>query len=318
MSVQRISYEPASGKLDAGYRHDSKKPIPIAFGGTGANSFSSAGLVASGNTSYAVTLTPTANTTLTLPTTGTLATLTDVPSAQTKKTITNNPVIIDTGVVTVALTGTVNQITNGNIEMYTADLAWASGGASLDTTQYGGVRISFNITISSSNNTFYYNGSSFTITAQRYSSTSLATALQNGLIAAGITGATVSYSQSTNKFTISALVAFSLPFASNTTNSIGSIIGFNTDHTSATSHVSDSAVYYIPTFSSSDVHPGTILSFTGITFTYPAAGTGKESTQLTCYYSPTANTLTLYGPATQGFLFAASGTIKVAWTIFRF
>lgn len=314
MSLQLKAYEPVSEKLNAGYRHNSLKPLPVEFGGSGSNT----GAVLTNSTTYTATMTLTANTAVTLPTSGTLVTTADLPSSQTKKTLSNAPVILDTSTTVVTTTGTVNQYVNSNIESYTLDLAWASGGASLDTTQYGGIRISLNITISSSNNTFYYNSSSFTITAQRYSATSLATAIQTGLTNDGVTGASVSYSTTTNKFTISSTSAISLPFASNTTNSIGSILGITTDHAAATSHLSDSAVVYLTTASNTDLHPGVIIGFTGITFTVPAAGTGKDSTQLGCSYSIQNNTITIYGPNSQGFAFAASGTIKLAFTVFRF
>lgn len=68
MSLSRLAYEPVSGKLNAGYRLNSLKPIDAIFGGTGSNT----GSVKTSNTTYSVTVTATANTTLTAPTSGTL------------------------------------------------------------------------------------------------------------------------------------------------------------------------------------------------------------------------------------------------------
>lgn len=68
MSLQSIAYEPVSGKINVGYRHNSLKPLSAEFGGTGSNT----GVVKTSSTTYSVTMTPTANTSLTLPTSGTL------------------------------------------------------------------------------------------------------------------------------------------------------------------------------------------------------------------------------------------------------
>lgn len=68
MSVRQLTYEPVSGKLNAGYGLNSLKPIDPIFGGTGSNT----GSVKTSNTTYSVTVTATANTTLTAPTSGTL------------------------------------------------------------------------------------------------------------------------------------------------------------------------------------------------------------------------------------------------------
>lgn len=74
MSLQPIVYEPVSGKLNAGYRANSLKPLAPEFGGTG----STTGVVKTNITSYTATMTLTGNTALTLPTSGTVLTTSNV------------------------------------------------------------------------------------------------------------------------------------------------------------------------------------------------------------------------------------------------
>lgn len=327
MSIQPIVYEPVSGKLNAGYRANSLKPLAPEFGGTG----STTGVVKTSSTTYSVTVTATANTTLTVPTSGTLATTADVASliassassSQTKQNVTvANALTLRQGSnAAVTNTGTTNiqKFTNGNIEHYVVEFHWQSGGASVDPTL--GAFLDFSIRIASTvNDTFYFNASSFVVAAGYYSPEQLCTAVQNGLIGAGLAGATATYSYTTNKFTVAAPTTFTLPFATNTSRSIGATLAFTTDQATALSHVSDSTVIYIKPNTNLNMVSVNIHFFSGITMTYPAASSGNPFPQLTAFGSTNGTTgpqLALYGPNATGWVLADAGNMSFSFTMFR-
>jgi hypothetical protein len=109
--------------------------------------------------------------------------------------------------------------------------------------------------INSSNNIIYFseNGSNktCTLTAGFYNATNIASALQTALTTAsgGYAGYTVTYTATSGKLTVSSTQNFSFTFATNTTNSLGPLLGFNTDTTAGTTQVADSIMNLNPILS---------------------------------------------------------------------
>jgi hypothetical protein len=134
--------------------------------------------------------------------------------------------------------------------------------------------------VNSTNNIIYFTENSTakqaTLTAGFYTSANIAAALASALTSAsgGFAGYTVTYSSITGKLIIGSTQNFSFTFATNTTNSLGPLIGYNTDTALSTSATADSLLNLTPTLAfhieiNNYINIRDLSTYTGTTFIVP-------------------------------------------------
>lgn len=153
---------------------------------------------------------------------------------------------------------------------------------------YASIPVSF-YTVTSSNNTFYWSEGSTAITCTLtpgfYTATSLASSLGTAMTSAGTQTYTISYSNITALITITAGSNFSITMGTNTTNSLASITGFNTNLSANTSQTAPNIVNLSPItalqVNIEHLSNFTDCSFNSSTFFIPVTGNPLDIIQYT-------------------------------------